>query len=517
MAAERTTTQGILKAMRSPWPWVALALALVVTVAGWQALWRDSARDAEREFERGAQSAEAAVRVRLRAYEQMLVAGAAFFAASKEVTRAQWAEFVSRLKLAERYPGIQGIGFAERVRRADLERHLKRMRAEGPADYDVNPPGERDDYVLIIYNEPFKGRNARTIGLDAYDRPVLRAAILRAFEQGDAAITEKVVLPGEDASGAERSQPGFVMYLPVFRPGMPMDTKEQRDQALQGFIFSTFRMHELSAGLLDAGLSQTVDVALYDGASPSPEALFMDSREGGKGGTRTVPLFQRKAALDVGGRKWTGVFASRPEFEARAQEAIPLGVLGTGLLLSAALFAVTLMLVSARSRRVDISVRDELTQLYNNHYLEETMARELPRAKRASQTVGLVLIDLDNFKSIQEKFGKECSDHVLKQFALLMERNTRESDIKCRFGGSEFALGMPGASIENARTRAERLREVLESTPMECSGKPLGTITLSAGIAAYPEHGEDWSAIVQRAHRALYAAKSEGRNRVNIA
>ena len=99
----------------------------------------------------------------------------------------------------------------------------------------------------------------------------------------------------------------------------------------------------------------------------------------------------------------------------------------------------------------------------------------------------------------------------------MMVKNTRESDIKCRFAGSEFALGMPGASIENARARAEKLREVLEGASLQCGGKDLGKVTLSAGVAAFPEHGEDWSAIVQRAHRALYAAKSEGRNRVNLA
>jgi diguanylate cyclase (GGDEF)-like protein len=131
--------------------------------------------------------------------------------------------------------------------------------------------------------------------------------------------------------------------------------------------------------------------------------------------------------------------------------------------------------------------------------------------------VGLILIDIDNFKAIQDKFGRDCADYVLKQFAGLMLKNTRESDIKCRFGGSEFAVGMPGASIENARARAERLREVLEAAAMEFGGKPLGPVTLSAGVAAYPQHGEEWSGLVQRAHRALYAAKGEGRNRVNLA
>jgi len=150
MAGEQSTKSDLKAALRSPLPWIALAIPLVITIAGWQVMGRDAAADATQQFEARAQSAETAVRVRLRAYEQMLVAGAALFTASKDVTRAQWSEFVSRLRLAERYPGIQGMGFAERVRRADLERHVKRVRAEGLADYDVRPPGERDDYVPIV-------------------------------------------------------------------------------------------------------------------------------------------------------------------------------------------------------------------------------------------------------------------------------------------------------------------------------------------------------------------------------
>ena len=515
MAAEkRTTTQDIRTALKSPLPWIALLVPLAATLIGWHGLWRDASRDASQEFERRTESAEAAMRARVRAYEQMLVAGAALFTASREVTRPQWAEFVARLKLGERYPGIQAMGFAERVRAADLDRHVKRVRADGLPEYDVRPPGERADYIPIVYAEPSKGRNARVVGLDTYSQPVLRGAIDRAFERGDAAITEKVVLPGEDAAGAERTQPGFVMYLPVFRAGMPLATKEERDAALLGFVFGTFRMNELAAGVLDRGLSGAVDMALYDGIQASPETLFVDSREGSKG---AAPVFQRTGSIDVGARRWTAIFSSRPEFDARAQDAISVGVLATGLLMSAALFGLAILLAASRKGEVDVSTRDSLTQLFNHRYLEEAMALEIPRAKRASQTVGLILIDIDNLKAIEEKSGRECADHVLRQFASLMLKNTRESDIKCRLAGSEFAVGMPGASIENARSRAERLREVLEQAALECGGKALGQVTLSAGVAAYPQHGEEWSGLVQRAHRALYAAKGEGRNRVSVA
>lgn len=503
-------------ALRSPIPWIALGIPFVATILVWLVLSRGAAENASVAFERRTLSAEAAMGARLRGYERMLAAGAAFAGTSKDLTRAQWAEFVGRLNLGDAYPGVQTMGYAERVRRADRDQHVKRVRAEGPADYDIRPPGERDDYVVIVYSEPYKGRNERVVGLDTYSQPVLRAAIDRAFKEGEASITEKVMVPVEDAAGKERAQPGFVMYVPVFRAGMPLKTLEQRDAALLGFVFGTIRVDQLAAGVLDRGLARALDMKLYDGAKVTSEALLGDVRgaeEGVPGGT---PVFQRTGVIDVGGRKWSVAHASRPEFDARAQDAIGVGLLGFGLLASLGMFAFTLVLVASGKAAGEASLRDPLTQLFNRGYLDETMANELQRARRSQQPVGLIVVDIDGFKAISDS-GKGVGDLVLRQFGRLLELNTRDSDIKCRYGLSEFAVGMPGATIENARTRAERLREVLEVTAIEHGGKSLGVITLSAGVAAYPRDGEDWGAVAKAAHRALYAAKSAGRNRVAAA
>jgi diguanylate cyclase (GGDEF)-like protein len=513
MAEGQSRAGNVRGALRSPFPWIALAIPLVATILVWQALWRDAARDASHQFARLTESAEAAFRARVQANEQMLVAGAAFLGASKDVTRAEWAEYITRLKLTARYPGIQAMGFAERVRLAERDAHVKRVRADGLAEYDIRPPGERDTYVPIVYSEPFRGRNARVVGLDTFNQPVLRVAIDRAFEVSDVAITEKVVLPGEDASGAETTQPGIVMYLPVFRAGKPLASKEERDAALLGFVFATFRMTDLAAGVLDRSLAQAVDMAVYDGGRLVPEALLAGPADKPAG----APVFQRASAFDLGGRQWTLAFGSRPEFEARAQDAIAISVLGVGLAVSAALFVLTLLLVAARNRAADMSTRDTLTQLFNTRYLEETMGLELARAKRAQQAAALILIDVDRFKEIEGEFGLGCGEQLLKQVARLLDKNTRDSDITCRLGGAQFAVGMPGANADNARMRAEVLRAALESTPIECGGKSLGQVTLSAGAAAYPQHGEDWASLLQRAHRALYAAKGAGRNRVTVA
>jgi diguanylate cyclase (GGDEF)-like protein len=275
-------------------------------------------------------------------------------------------------------------------------------------------------------------------------------------------------------------------------------------------------MDQLVAGLLDPGLAQAVEMRIHDGANLTSETLLADTR-GGDGSRAAAPVFQRTGAIDVGGRKWTLAHASRPEFDARAQDAIGLGLLGAGVLASVALFGFTLMLVASRKAALDSSLRDPLTGLFNRGYLDETMALELQRAKRAQQPVGLVIIDIDGFKAISDAHGKNVGELVLRQFGRLLELNTRDSDIKCRYGGSEFAVGMPGATVENAKARAERLREALEMTSIEHDRRSLGVITLSAGVAAYPRDGEDWPIVAKAAHRALYAAKGAGKNRVAAA
>ena len=159
-------------------------------------------------------------------------------------------------------------------------------------------------------------------------------------------------------------------------------------------------------------------------------------------------------------------------------------------------------------------MRDPLTGLYNRRYLEETMGRELPRARRLGESVGVIVIDIDHFKRLNDTFGHDAGDFVLERTGELLRAATRNSDIACRFGGEEFAVILPGATLLVARNRAEAIRAALESLEIDFEGKPLGPLTISAGVASMPPHGQDWTYALQQADRALYTAKQAGRNKV---
>jgi diguanylate cyclase (GGDEF)-like protein/PAS domain S-box-containing protein len=158
--------------------------------------------------------------------------------------------------------------------------------------------------------------------------------------------------------------------------------------------------------------------------------------------------------------------------------------------------------------------RDPLTGLHNRRYLNETLPRELSRALREGDPVAVIMIDLDHFKQINDTYGHAAGDEVLKALADLLKLESRGSDLISRFGGEEFLVAMPGMNAEQARQRVESWRTRLADTTIKAGAADI-RVTLSAGLAIFPAHGDTMAALVARADEMLYRSKSEGRNRVS--
>ena len=156
---------------------------------------------------------------------------------------------------------------------------------------------------------------------------------------------------------------------------------------------------------------------------------------------------------------------------------------------------------------------DPLTGLYNRRYLWEFLRREWIRAKRKGDTLAVIMIDLDHFKRVNDAHGHEAGDFVLTAVAALLRNRIRSSDIVCRYGGEEFALVLPEASLENVRLRAEDIRLAIKELDLNHQGVPLGRITASLGIALFPDHVNDPDSLMHAADAALYEAKNAGRDR----
>lgn len=160
------------------------------------------------------------------------------------------------------------------------------------------------------------------------------------------------------------------------------------------------------------------------------------------------------------------------------------------------------------------SVRDPLTGLFNRRYLEESLEREIGRAKRNQKSFCVVMMDVDHFKDFNDAHGHDAGDQALKETAALMEAQLRRTDVACRYGGEEFILILPEASLHDARQKAEALRQACHDLQISLGTGDTTHITLSLGVAAFPLHGSSGEALLQAADNALYQAKRKGRDQV---
>jgi diguanylate cyclase (GGDEF)-like protein len=163
------------------------------------------------------------------------------------------------------------------------------------------------------------------------------------------------------------------------------------------------------------------------------------------------------------------------------------------------------------------STRDELTGLFNRRYMEDSLDRELRRAIREGEPLGVVMVDLDHFKRLNDAFGHAAGDFALRLVGQFLQSNVRAEDIACRFGGEEFVIILPKASAEDTRRRAEALRLSIRSLRADPGGPSFSTVTMSVGVAAYPQHGATRESLLLAADEALYRAKAGGRDCVVVA
>jgi diguanylate cyclase (GGDEF)-like protein len=165
-------------------------------------------------------------------------------------------------------------------------------------------------------------------------------------------------------------------------------------------------------------------------------------------------------------------------------------------------------------RAKELAYLDGLTGIFNRRFFEMRITEELERANRYTTQLSVIMLDIDHFKRLNDEFGHLLGDEVLRQVSTIFRQQVRKGDVVCRFGGEEFALLLPQTSGEQAQEAAEKLRRLVENWNFPGVPRP---VTISAGIACYPENGRTRDQIVSSADAALYSAKQTGRNRVERA
>lgn len=362
--------------------WI-LVIGIIATTAAAYYSHRSAHANDQIRFDNAVQHIRSSIAGRVDTYIALLRAGAGLFAAEPTVDREQFGQFVARLDLRERYPGIQGIGFAIRIPAAQLDAFVAALRAGG-RDFRVWPETARQLYFPILYLEPQDRRNRVAIGYDMFTEPVRRSAMLAAARTGMAAASGKVTLVQEIDP---QKQPGFLIYAPVYdaRPEMAADGRE-----LRGFIYSPFRAGDFLSSVLTSGGDQPiVSVAVYDGdGTPDPAHLLFDSHPARPARAR----FAAEAKVEVAGRPWVVVVRTLPEFEQRAEARWVPWILGLGFLVTIGLAWASREEVKARAaaesaaeqlKRSEEALRDSEARLLQLVEAERHAHAEAAAANRA--------------------------------------------------------------------------------------------------------------------------------------
>lgn len=611
-----------------------LLVSILVAVAIWFAAQSYHRSLATQKFEDYVHENIDMIERRMQGYENILQSGIGFFHGSEHISRQEWHDFVKAIDVKKNYPGIQGIGFSKMIQPKDVAQVEQNMRDDGFSSFSIKPSGERKTYSSILYLEPMDKRNMAAIGYDMFSEPIRRAAMQRAIDSGEAAITGKVTLVQEID---EDVQPGILMYLPLYEKSANIETVEDRRKAIIGFVYSPFRMHDLMSKIV---LEKAVlNFEIYDNTDISQGRLLYRSYNPSSYRSK----FQTQRTLKLNNVSWQINFSSTREFDKSIDTIYPLLMTAAGLAVQFFLLFIVLALFKSRhllktqaeellklsqaveqspstivitnldgnieyvnkaftkitgytkdeaigknprflqsgktaakayddmwsklqlgktwhgefinknkngieyiegvkaspifkadgtishymAIKEDITDKkrseerihflanfDSLTGLPNRFQLKERLKYALKMAKRNSEKLSVIFLDIDHFKEINDTLGHDAGDALLIGLSKHFTSILREVDTVSRIGGDEFIFLLPNTDASGASHIAEKLLKIIE-TPCDYDGNDL-LVTGSIGIAIYPTDGLDRQTLFKNADTAMYMAKESGRNRYHF-
>jgi PAS domain S-box-containing protein len=264
-------------------------------------------------------------------YTQLLLGGVGLMVGSNEVTREDWKSFSRVQHLDSKFLGIQGIGYAEVIQPYELTKHIEKIRKEGFEHYTVKPMGIRSLYTSIVYLEPFNKRNQRAFGYDMFSQETRHAAMQTAIDTGTPSLSGKVRLLQENGTD---EQAGFLLYVPVYKKNMPLDTDKQKLEAIQGFVYAAFRAKNLFINIAGS-MTKSIGVEIYDGDKIDAESLLLQSFDSD---LLTNSSIQIEDTLHIANHTWKLRFSALNFHYNDINQTTPWIILAIGTLFSSLLF-----------------------------------------------------------------------------------------------------------------------------------------------------------------------------------
>ncbi len=339
------------------WPAATLALCLAVTVAAWRTVNAHTEHRVREQFDAIIDLTWQQMDYRIANYRRLLTAGRAFFDASEEVGAAEWHAYVADFDVERAFPGTLGVGYATWLRTpVEADAFVLRQRVERPA-YRIWPAPVRWPAAAVTYLAPPYKANERPLGYNMTSEANRRQALAAAVASGGIGSTGTLLLVQDFE---QRTRRGFLMFLPVFRPGAPTATADERRAALRGFIFSPFRIDSMVGSMI--GKRDAFTLRIVDLHADMASGEIYSNAAGEPRGPRYVrPLSAvRAVAIDEAGHRWRLEFTATASFEAGVDRQGPLLTLGLGSMISFLLFSIVRGLASTRERA--LAMAQEITR-----------------------------------------------------------------------------------------------------------------------------------------------------------
>ncbi|MBC7503188.1 MAG: EAL domain-containing protein [Herminiimonas sp.] len=325
-------------------PACVLIVALSVTWIAWDHERQVAREQLQVQFDFALREAVSRVDQRMEASVQLLRGVQAMVNTADTDNRIRFQNFVSAIRLEAGFSGIQAIGINEWMPGTQKDTHVAAMKALGFKNYAVVPEGTRDNYAPIVQREPFSGRNRTQLGFDPWAEPQRRRAMIIARDSGTVGITGKVWL-AVDVEGDP--QPGFILYMPIFRKGpLPRDVAERRER-LSGWVYASFRMNDLMASL-HGEQPKGVDLSIFDGVEASAAARLYPIATAGD--APAPAILSSNEYLMVAGHPWLLNMTATEDFKSRFGRSAESLIASTGIGLSLLLTLLAWLAVTGRSR-----------------------------------------------------------------------------------------------------------------------------------------------------------------------
>lgn len=360
-------------------PYFVLSFSLLVSVGVTYLFYTSSENKDAVRFNQEVIQIDTIINSKIRTYIAILKSGRGFVETVGEVNRDNFRRYASSLDLKRNYSGVQGIGYAKRVLSYEGEALTQKMEAEGFTNFKMFPETSKYDYITILYLEPLDDRNRRAIGFDMSSEPNRRAAMELARDTGDAAATGKVFLVQENE---EDRQPGFLIYIPVYKGDMNPPTVEARRQYLDGYIYSPFRAGNFLNDVRNTSGDRDIAITIYD-TEAKPENILAQSYRDSESLSND---FVVQTEVSFAERKWIVQYRALPEFIAKSSSGWTFLIFISGLVFSLLLFGVTYLESFARTRSDKIAFElkaseKEKAQLFEKEQKARRLAEDSNRAK----------------------------------------------------------------------------------------------------------------------------------------